>query len=160
MKKIYLILIVTLFNLNLFSQLRDLGAPKILVGMGEDYVLKYFNELNSLSSNSAYRIEKEYNNEGNLTYKVEFAMAEEKYYNCLSMDASFRKGKDGLICESQSLFFTNVSADANVNQLNKVFTKYKSNEWRFDYNSKIYIEAQFFKVESSYGILYIFRPKD
>ena len=47
MKKITLILIVTLLSLNSYAQSRDLGAPVLLVGMSQEYILNYLNQLNS-----------------------------------------------------------------------------------------------------------------
>ena len=167
MKKITLILIVTLLSLNSYAQSRDLGAPVLLVGMSQEYILKYLNQLNSLSALNSFdtnyvekAIKKEYDYSGNLHYSVSFPEVEEKYFNCNQMTISFTKGNDGLICDYQAIYFTNISADANMNKLNKIFTKYKNNEWRFDYNSKYYVEATFIKIPGdSYGISYYLKTK-
>jgi len=158
MKRIIITLtLITFFYTASISQLRNLGAPDILIGMGNEYVTKYFSDLISMSRNPYYKIKKEFNEKGNPTYEVEFAMDEEKYYNCLHILATFRQGKDGLLCDSQYLFFSNDVAEVNINQLNKVFTKYSGNEWRKDFNSNLYVEATLHKTNDNYSIFYILR---
>jgi hypothetical protein len=114
-----------------------------------------------LNPNPLKKVDKEYDNEGNLTLSVSFSLDEEKYYNCLDMKVSFTTTQGGTsICDSQTIVFSNDCADININQLNKYFTKFNGNEWRFDYSSKLYIKGKLTKSEKMYGILYYFSNKE
>jgi hypothetical protein len=160
-RTLFFLLFLTFYGITSYAQLKNLGAPKILVGIKKEEVINYFNELNSLNPNPLKKVDKEYDNEGNLTLSVSFSLDEEKYYNCLDMKVSFTTTQGGTsICDSQSIVFSNDCADININQLNKYFTKFNGNEWRFDYSSKLYIKGKLTKSEKMYGILYYFSNKE
>ncbi len=160
-RTLFFLFFLTFYSITSYAQLKNLGAPKILVGIKKEEVINYFNELNSLNPNPLKKVDKEFDNEGNLTLSVSFPLDEEKYYNCLDMKASFITTKSGnSICDSQTIVFSNDCAEANINQLNKYFTKYNGNEWRFDYSSRLFIKAKLTKNENIYGILYYLSSKD
>ncbi len=158
--KFILITSLLLINIASYAQLKNFGSPEMLVGMSIEDVTTYFNALNSKSNNKAYKIQKEYTEEGNLQLKVEFSMIEEVYYNCLNIKATFEKVKAGLMCTEQTVYFTNKVADINIEDLNKKFKKFEGNEWRMTFTKDIDIRATLHKIDDSYMILYLLRMKE
>jgi hypothetical protein len=153
MKRIILTIFLLHFSLFNYSKGPEFiqyfqRQPKILIGLNENEVRNYFNELISSTGNRNYLIEREYDNEGEMNLSVTFSRTDEVRTKCLWIVCTFNES----ICYMQGTFFSNQSADQNVGLLKNSLNKYSENTWRkyLSISQDTYIEGKFIKQNSSY----------
>ena len=159
MKKLFVYLCTLLISVVSYSQfpikfISNPNAPKILIGQQEKEVREYLNHLITLSSNPYTKVEKEFDEQGDIILKIEFSLKEAKYFNCNWIMAFF----SGTLCIGHTIGFENEFAEENINLLKANFTKYSGNEWRkyIPNVSSVFIQALLTKDDPFYNIQYLF----
>jgi len=101
----------------------------VLIGWTSNDVYKYFDSLNHLKENPYYKIITETNATGDLVYKTEFSLQDEKFYTCMSITAVFLRSKGTEYCVTQYLTGRTEYAQPNLAYVKDNFTFVSDNKW-------------------------------
>jgi hypothetical protein len=149
----FLLLLITA---TAFSQINHI---KVLIGKPEQVIRDYFDSLNKLKSNPAYKIERDATDEGGLILTTNFSLGDEDYYTCLSIATVFTRLADGReICTTQLLFGSSKNAQPNMAYIKDNYKLIKENYWERTITPKVKIGAEFklntVENVSTYTIIY------
>lgn len=131
-----------------FSQL---SSVDVLLGMTESRITTYFDSLNRLKSNPAYKIERDVTPDGALMLKNSFSMADEPFYKCLDVSVVFRRINGKEVCISQLVFGSSQYASNYLNYVKDNFKYVEPNKWEVYYtDAPLKVVAEFSKLEGNY----------
>lgn len=154
MKKLIGVLSV-LFSLSAYSQIDHI---QVLVGLTEPEVRVYMDSLLNLKTNPYYKIKQDVNNTGDLILKSEFALSDESFYNCHSIQCLFTRSGGVEYCTRQLIIGQSQFATSNLNFIKDNFKKMASGKWQMQLNENYKAFATFEVTENneykSYLIVY------
>jgi len=157
--RVFLSVIFSFVLLQVNAQVANFDHVDILIGRSKEYVVEYFTKLNNMSTNPTYKVTTEYTDNAQENIKVEYSLADEKYYKCISNEVII--GENNLV-RMQLISFTNESASSNLNFLKSNFKSYddknslSGNDWQFKLNENSFIQANFKKFENLYVLTYFY----
>ncbi|WP_121353168.1 hypothetical protein [Flavisolibacter nicotianae] len=155
MRKILFPLLL-LITTNAFSQIDHI---KVLIGRPESAIREYFDSLNHLKSNPAYRIDRDVAENGDLMLSVSFSLKDEDFYTCIGIAVVFIRISGGEeICRTQVVHGSSKNAQPNLAYIKDNYKYIKENYWERAIAPGAKIGAEF-KSEmvnnhSSYTIAY------
>jgi hypothetical protein len=130
----------------------QIAPVKMLIGLSEGEVRTHYQSLFSKSSNPYYKIEESFSESGTLILSADFAMNEEKIFNCLAIISVFHRFKDiGEICVKQAIMFRNESAQTNISYMKDHFVQTATNKWESSNGITATLEKD---NDNSYTIIY------
>lgn len=155
MRKQIFVILPLFFFIKGFSQIDNM---RIFLGSNDVQVSNYFDSLNSLKPNPAYKIEKGLTADGDLTLKVDFSIYDEQFYKCLAIWAIFQRVNGTEYCSKQLILGSSEYAEYNLAFIKDNFKRVSDNSWEYIPENTNYKYVATLEVKSgdypSYSILY------
>lgn len=137
MKKL-LALIAIAASLPAYSQIDHI---KIVLGQTDKQVTNYSDSLFSLKSNPYYKVDRSVTDYGDLMLITDFALADEAYYQCLTMITVFDRVQGVEYCVKQVIDGSVKYAQSNLAYIKDNFKFVSDGKWEKpfagDFNAKI-----------------------
>ena len=124
----------------------------VLVGKTELQVVNYFDSLQNLKGNSN-KIIRNVSPYGGLVLSTDFSLADEAFYKCTKIIASFQKGDGIEVCIRQGIAGSTKFAESNLAFIKDNFKLVGEGRWEKHYNNlpNIKIKVSFQKLETDKG---------
>lgn len=108
----------------------QINKVSILIGKTDTEVIAYFDSLNSIRPNEAYKIKTIVAKDGDKMLIADYAIDDEIYLKCYSIITRFKRimGKD--ICTLQLIMGTTEYGMTNINYVKDNFIEIKTAEWQ------------------------------
>lgn len=120
----------------------------ILIGAPETQVISYMDSLNKLKPNPSYKIERSVTKDGSLQLSSNYALADQEFYNCLSIVFVFKRTNGAEFCSQQVITGFPKYAESNLNFVKDNFTYITTNAWqKTSYQPGYTLQARFGVIE-------------